>query len=325
MYSNVASSRTAGTNARRKSTAVSPVKPLAILSVIIPIFVAVVYIVHASRTSFASEPPESVLGPISRESVFQVNTTGAIDPARTAYVTTLTHGRKDSYARFLAIRVLLESLKKSQSGIGRDVIVLVSDHVPADYVAKLRGHGAKIIQMPKSVPGSASLRADADGALSLPRGHLSDVDPITSGRVTPVSSTTNSLSSFGFAAGGLVGVGPCHSEFASVHAWGLHSQYERVVMLEPHVLPILKLDELFLCGEFCMIYSSLTWFQTSVLTIKPSEYQHRLLLERITEQGKRIYTSHLYINCHLFLVNHKSNFFPYICALTTTLVFISPL
>ncbi len=65
------------------------------------------------------------------------------------------------------------------------------------------------------------------------------------------------------------------------------------------------MDELFLCGKFCMFYNSLAWFNTAVLVLKPDPTEHVRLLKAINTDSMCQQTF-LFLPGYLRLV-HRSN------------------
>lgn len=278
MYSAVQSSHNASSpnsvqGPARGRTVVSPIRPLAVLSVIVPVFVILVYVATAWHSLSPAGSSLDGLGPASKASVFNVSWAGAYPPERTAYVYSLTHGRWDDKNRLLGVRTGIETLR--HTGTRRDIVVMVSDDVPEDVRATLLLHGAILAEMPSLAHRKDDKRAGQ--GIQIP-------SPIASSSTAGLTGAdpVNDALTHAIPRGG---PGQCRAEFGALHAWGLYGQYDRVVYLEPDHIPVLLLDELFLCGKFCVIYSSLTWYQTAVLVIEPNKQRHAEVFQSLVANG----------------------------------------
>lgn len=74
----------------------------------------------------------------------------------------------------------------------------------------------------------------------------------------------------------------CEHKFMWLHAWGL-VDYKRVVHLGVGTLIMLNMDELFLCGEFCQLFSSWLYFSDLITVLKPDDEQYLQLLHTFKE------------------------------------------
>ncbi len=220
MYSHADSRVAGGGGGRQRRSIVSPVQPLAILSVFIPIFVILVY--AASAWHSISPSATAQIGPVNKESVFKVNWTNAIPPGKTAFAFFLAYDRWDSYNRLLGVRTAIETLRLT--GTTRDIVVLVTDDVPDDARQILQGHGAILID----IPASPSTRPDRLSSGPFTTVNRLTLPPVSDLSRDPISDVSHPI------------LGKCRSEFGAVHAWGLHGMYERIVFFEPDILPQLK-------------------------------------------------------------------------------------
>lgn len=255
-------SRIAGTSLRRRNV-VSPIRPLAFLSVVVPIFVLLVYLFTAWRsvTPVRSSALAS-LGPANKSTVFNVKWDGAYEESRTAYAFTFVEGRWDDDQRVTGIRVAIESLK--HTGSKRQIIVMVGANVRQSTVDVFRSHGATVIDMPSPAVDGARPAHSSSAAPS----PLSAPAPYPLGMTAPevINSAATTL-------------GVCKQDFAPLHMYALHDRFDRVVWLDADHVVQLNMDELFLCGRFCMVYMNLQWYAAALLVIKPDAAMHRSLLE----------------------------------------------
>ncbi len=256
MLNSANDSRLAGTSVRRRNI-VSPLRPLAFLSVVVPVFVLLVYLFTAWRsiTPARSEALAS-LGPKSKASVFNVSWEGALPEARTAYAFSFVEGRWDDEQRVTGIRVAIESLK--HTGSRRNIVVLVGANVRKETREVFRSHGATVIDM-----------------ASLPQANNTP-DPINPTSTTRSAATGAPLVTAASTDSSPLGV--CRQDFAPLHAFALYDRYDRVVWLDADHVVQLNMDELFLCGEFCMVYMNLNWYTSAVLVMKPSQAKHEALV-----------------------------------------------
>lgn len=71
----------------------------------------------------------------------------------------------------------------------------------------------------------------------------------------------------------------CWYEFRVIDLFQL-VQYKRIVYLDSDHLVVNNMDELFLCGEYCMQYNSLIHFTDTVFVIKPNMIKYDMLIQK---------------------------------------------
>lgn len=76
----------------------------------------------------------------------------------------------------------------------------------------------------------------------------------------------------------------CESRFKRMYLWdpSILGDYDRVMYLEPDTLPVLNMDELFLCGRFCMILDNMFFYTTGLLVVKPDADMYAALRDSLT-------------------------------------------
>jgi hypothetical protein len=73
-------------------------------------------------------------------------------------------------------------------------------------------------------------------------------------------------------------ISECERKYLPIQAWNL-VQYERVIYIGQGTLVLLNMDELFLCGEFCMVWSSWLYFTDLLMVFKPDRTRYESLLQ----------------------------------------------
>ena len=65
--------------------------------------------------------------------------------------------------------------------------------------------------------------------------------------------------------------------FNKLYTWNM-TEYERVVFLDSDNIFLTNMDEIFMCGHFCIVYMNPLIFHTGLIVVKPStEMFHRLV------------------------------------------------
>lgn len=83
------------------------------------------------------------------------------------------------------------------------------------------------------------------------------------------------------------GARDCESSFMRIHAWKL-TDYKRLILATPHTLVNTNMDELFLCGKFCAVCMSYTFFETNIFVIEPNQETYLSLLRELALETPKL-------------------------------------
>jgi len=223
----------------------SPIHILSTIWLLVPIFCIIVFLFNRSTPY-----PTNSLGPDDKSTVYKVNWNGTIPADKTAYVYTYMGGRWDSTQRFVATLTSIEALRRTNTQ--RDIVVMIDDEVTDENIEKFKTHGVIV----HHIRGNDLFKNHALNPEKIQKErHDDDIFANKKNQITAIKPLP--LNEF------------CYSNFAPIYAWTLE-QYDRVIWLDADVLPQLRMDEYFLCGEFCLTYANLQWYIASVIVLKPS-------------------------------------------------------
>jgi len=246
---------------RRREPA--PTKWLVSVSILIPLLVFMIYAFVSSQSIMPWVATRDTVGPKNKSSVFDVSWKGAYPAERTAYVYTLMASEPEAEGRYAGVRLGIELIRHTKST--RDIIVMVSHDVPESWRETLRAQSAIVVELPATRPFAESVPVITQQYVR----SKTSTSPVRV-PIPPGAAMTDDAVSWPHSNN----LGKCRVHFAQLHAWGLYDVYDRVVVLEPNYAQQLNLDELFLCGHFCMVYANLNWYNTAVLVLKPSADAH---------------------------------------------------
>ena len=134
-----------------------------------------------------------------------------------------------------------------------------------------------------------------DGILTM-FGTLAETTNVSRSRIVLVTHNTPAALRAAYTAASLQVVtipdpgfhDQCELKFNRIHLWDSRLlPYERVVFLDADVLVVYALDWLFLCGDLCIVYSSLQHFTDSVMVVRPSAPVHAQLLKAYAQLDLR--------------------------------------
>ena len=72
--------------------------------------------------------------------------------------------------------------------------------------------------------------------------------------------------------------GYCEHKFLPIYGWNEYNNYDRIIYLSHSNLIQLNLDELFLCSEYCSVFSSWLYFSDLLAVFKPKELVYNDLM-----------------------------------------------
>lgn len=181
-----------------------------------------------------------------------------------AYVAAYTAGAPDSDEKLLGIRVMTKTLKITQTP--HDIVILVSKNTEEEVRESFRADGFKVVEMTE--PRTAS---DAH-ALPAPASSSSSSD------VSLLSRKERSTAFF---------ERKCPLNHDWIYLYTL-TQYKRVVFVEHDSLVFLNMDDLFMCGKFCMVYANENCWNSGVVVIEPSISEFNRWMDHFTLKAARI-------------------------------------
>jgi len=167
-----------------------------------------------------------------------------------AYVAVYTAGAPDSHERLLGIRVMIKTLKLTRTPY--DIVVLVSPNTEQSVRDSFMADGFKVVEMAQPKPSSVvSASASGTGASS----------SLSQASETALATTEQSE--------------PSYYQKSCPHSHDWHyiftlTQYKRVVFVEHDSLVFLNMDDLFMCGKFCMVYANENCWNSGVIVVEPS-------------------------------------------------------